>query len=64
MAGAEERDERSEVPAVNVRRRPIAARAKQSGLRLVPQPGADAAPERGQSGEQARLLGAYNLYNG
>ena len=61
-AGAGERDERPEVTAAKVRRRQIAARAERSGLRLVPRPDSDTA--RGQSREQARLLGTYNLYNG
>jgi hypothetical protein len=66
MRGAEagKRDERPEVTAAKLRRRQIAARAERSGLRLVPQPDSDPAPERGQSREQARLLGTYNLYNG
>jgi len=63
-AGAGERDERTEVTAAKVRGRRSAVRAERSGLRLVPRPAADAAPAAGQSGEQARLLGTYNLYNG
>ena len=65
MAGAEasERGERFEISA-KARRRQIAARAARSGLRLVSQPDPAAAPERGQSEEQARLLGTYNLHNG
>jgi len=63
-AGAGRRDERPEVTAAKVRRRQVAARAERSGLRLVPRPDSDTAPERGQSREQARLLGTYNLYNG
>jgi hypothetical protein len=65
MAGARagERDQRTEVTAA-ARRRQIAARAARCGLRLVPHRDVDAAPPAAQSGEQARLLGAYNLYNG
>ena len=63
-AGAGRRDERPEVTAAKVRRRQIAARAERSGLTLVPRPDYDTAPERGQSGDQARVLGSYNLYNG
>ena len=63
-AGADERDEPIEATAAAGRRRQAAARAERSGLRLVPGRDADAAPAAGQSGEQARLLGAYNTYNG
>jgi hypothetical protein len=63
-AGAGKRDERPEVTAAKVQRRQIAARAERSGLRLVPRPDSDTAPERRQSRDQALLLGRYNLYNG
>jgi len=52
------------VTAAKVQRRQIAARAERSGLRLVPRPDSDTAPERRQSRDQALLLGRYNLYNG
>ena len=60
-AGTGERDEPFGVTAAEARRRRVVARA---GLRLVPEPDLNAALEGGQSKEQARLLGAYNLYNG
>jgi len=63
-AGAGERDERPEVTAAEARHRQISARAARAGLRLVPSPDSGGAPAGGQTGQEARLLGAYNLYNG
>ena len=63
-AGAGERDKRSDMTAAQARRQHIAARAERAGLRLIAQPDPDAPPAGGQNGEEARLLGAYNLYNG
>jgi hypothetical protein len=60
-AGTGGRDERFGVTAAEARRRQIAAPSARPALRLLAPPDP---PESGQSAEQARLLGTYNLYNG